>query len=421
MSMIASLVLAVTMTPIGEWRVSVSTDGVTESFSIDPPTRVEVKDERHPRLPPPVSIAGWRKECKFLETKACECTVSHAVVPDSFVVKTEPDGRTLVNGRDYMVDLLWGTIEWKPGSTVSTNVPISVSYVYRKRRIDSIVRDADGRLSLRKGEAHVVTPVQPALAPGETRIGNVFLDAQTDSLRPRNLFPVLEPPPKPVSSATPVAARLLPKTWAKLNQGGSLTVLAWGDSVTSCGFLPNEDKWQEQFIRRLRRRFPKADIRLVSNGWGGRCSNTFLKMPENDPHNFTNKVAGVKADLVISEFVNDCGHGEKIVREDYPHFLQSFREVGSEWIAMTPHYVRLSWMGLKDCHGTDNDPRPFVHALRKFAAENDIALADASRRWGHLWREGIPFSTMYVNDINHPVAAGMTFFADALMEVFGGD
>ena len=56
-----------------------------------------------------------------------------------------------------------------------------------------------------------------------------------------------------------------------------------------------------------------------------------------------------------------------------------------------------------------------------FAAENGIALADAARRWGHLWREGIPFSAMHVNDINHPAAPGMAIFADALMEVFGGD
>ena len=421
MSMIASLVLAVAMTPVGDWQISVSVDGKTESFAIDPPTRIEVKNERHPRLPPPSPVAGWRKECKFLAARAWECTVAHAVVPDSYVITSLPDGRVLANGRDYTVDLLWGTIEWKPGGEVSTNVPVSVSYAYRMRRIDSIVRGTDGRLSLRKGEAHVATPVQPALAPNETRIGNVFLDAQTDSLGVRNLFPVLEPPPNPISSTTPVAARLLPRTWKKLNQGTTVTVLAWGDSVTSCGFLPDKDKWQEQFIRRLRRRFPKADIRLVSNGWGGRYSNNFLRVPEADPHNFTNKVAGVKADLVISEFVNDCGYGEKIVREDYPRFLQSFREVGSEWIAMTPHYVRLDWMGLKDCHESDYDPRPFVHALRKFAAENGVALADASRRWGHLWREGIPFSTMYVNDINHPVAGGMTIFADALMELFGGD
>ena len=55
------------------------------------------------------------------------------------------------------------------------------------------------------------------------------------------------------------------------------------------------------------------------------------------------------------------------------------------------------------------------------AAENGIALADAARRWGHLWREGLPFSAMHVNDINHPAAPGMAIFADALMEVFGGD
>ena len=129
----------------------------------------------------------------------------------------------------------------------------------------------------------------------------------------------------------------------------------------------------------------------------------------------------MKADVVISEFVNDCGQGERIVKNDYPKFLKAFREAGSEWVIMTPHYVRPDWMGLKDCQDTDDDPRPFVKAVRAFAAANDVALADAARRWGHLWREGIPFSAMHVNDINHPGAPGMAIFADALMEVFGGD
>lgn len=43
--------------------------------------------------------------------------------------------------------------------------------------------------------------------------------------------------------------------------------------------------------------------------------------------------------------------------------------------------------------------------LKSTVKKNGIALADASLRWGHLWREGIPFSTLFFNDINHPVPA----------------
>ena len=418
---IGALFLAVTMMPAGGWNVTVEADGQNGMFTIEPPSLIEVRGEKHDRLPPPSNKPVWGKECRFREVIAQICTVAWSVDMESVSIRTVPDGRVLERGRDYEVDPQWGGIQRLDTATIGTNTPISIDYAYRKRRIDSVVRDADGRLALRKGEPATVTPTQPKLAAGETRIGNVFVDAQTMAIGPRNLFPVMEPPRKPVRLERPQAAKLLPRTWTKLNAGETVTVLAWGDSVTECIYLPEKDKWQQQFIRRLRRRFPNADIRLVSNAWGGYCSNSFLKVPPESPYHFETKVAGVKADLVISEFVNDCGQGRHIVANDYPKFLEAFRKARSEWIIMTPHYVRPDWMGLKDCHDSDDDPRPFVKALRTFASENDIALADAARRWGHLWREGMPFSTMYVNDINHPVAAGMTIFADALMEVFGGD
>jgi len=413
--------LRVAMTPEGGWNVRVEADGLRGTFAVEPPPKAAVKGERHKRLPPKSKRPVWGKECRFKAVIAQVCTVGWAVDMDSVSIRDASDGRLLERGRDYEVDPQWGGIQRLETAVIGTNTPISIDYEYRMRRIDSVVRTADGKLALRKGAPHVVTPEPPALAAGETRVGNVFVDAQTTEIGPRNLFPVSAPPPTPAVTDNPPAAKLLPRTWAKLNRGEPVTVLAWGDSVTECIYLPVKDKWQEQFVARLRKRFPKSDIRLVSNGWGGYCSNNFLSVPPDSPYHFATKVAGVKADLVISEFVNDCGQGENIVKYDYPKFLKAFRDVGSEWIIMTPHYVRPDWMGLKDCQNSDDDPRPFVQAVRKFAADNGVALADAARRWGHLWREGIPYSTLYVNDINHPIAAGMTIFADALMEVFGGE
>ena len=75
-------------------------------------------------------------------------------------------------------------------------------------------------------------------------------------------------------------------------------------------------------------------------------------------------------------------------------------------------------MGLNRERDVDDDPRPYVAGLREFAARNQVALADASRRYGRLWRQGIPYSTLMLNSINHPDARGMKLFADALMELF---
>jgi hypothetical protein len=65
----------------------------------------------------------------------------------------------------------------------------------------------------------------------------------------------------------------------------------------------------------------------------------------------------------------------------------------------------------------DDDPRPYVAGLRQFAKLHHVALADAALRYGRLWRQGIPYSALMLNSINHPDARGMRIFADALMEL----
>ena len=47
-------------------------------------------------------------------------------------------------------------------------------------------------------------------------------------------------------------------------------------------------------------------------------------------------------------------------------------------------------MGLTRQRDIDDDPRPYVAGLRQFAAARNVALADASLRYGRLWRQGMP-------------------------------
>ncbi|RYD73339.1 MAG: SGNH/GDSL hydrolase family protein, partial [Verrucomicrobiaceae bacterium] len=195
-------------------------------------------------------------------------------------------------------------------------------------------------------------------------------------------------------------------------------ILAWGDSVTECGYLPQKDKWQEQFVSRLRAAFPNSEIELITEGWGGRTTAAYFKAPPGHPHNYEEKVLASKADLIISEFVNDAGLNPAGVEATYGRILADFQRMGTEWIILTPHYVRPDWMGLSSQREVDQDPRPYVAGLRAFSATHNIALADASLRYGRLWRQGIPYTVLMVNSINHPDARGMKLFADALMALF---
>jgi lysophospholipase L1-like esterase len=196
-----------------------------------------------------------------------------------------------------------------------------------------------------------------------------------------------------------------------------LRILAWGDSVTDASYLPDRDRdsWQSQFVKRLRERFPQAEIELITEAWGGRNTASYLAEGPGSPHNYRDKVLGAKPDLIISEFVNDAGLSPAQVEQRYSQLLADFNAIGAEWIILTPHYVRPDWMGLARERMIDDDPRPYVAGLREFAERHQVALGDASQRWGRLWRQGIPYTTLLLNAINHPDARGMKLFADSLM------
>ena len=62
--------------------------------------------------------------------------------------------------------------------------------------------------------------------------------------------------------------------------------------------------------------------------------------------------------------------------------------------------------------------RPCVLALRDFAEKHQLALADASARWEHLAKEGLPYLTLLDNTINHPDDRGHRLFAEELWKCF---
>jgi len=190
--------------------------------------------------------------------------------------------------------------------------------------------------------------------------------------------------------------------------------------VTDGAYLANKsaERWQEQFVARLQARFPKARIELLTEAWGGRNTGSYLAEPPGSPHNYQEKVLATKPDLIISEFVNDASMKPDVVELRYTKLQKDFEAIGAEWIILTPHYVRPDWMNLTRENNIDEDPRPYVKALRQFCANHGVPLADASLRYGRLWRQGIPYNTLMLNAINHPSAKGMSIFADALMALF---
>jgi hypothetical protein len=413
-----------TLEIIGDWRVAVEYAGHRAEFAVEPAETVTVLNEHHGQLANyDAKKPGWTRGNKLLGVRAQECTARNMLLPETLVLRADADGQAepFVLDKDYALTPDWGTFGRIEGGAIGEKQPVFCSYQYTQPRLDSIVLDAAGKLQLRRGTGHVANPVPPELAVGERRLANLWLGGRMDKLGPAQLFPLLEQAyPEPSKQSPSQAERLLPKTMAKLQSGEPLRILAWGDSVTVGTFVPDPDRerWQMQFLARLQERFPKAKIEMLTEAWGGRNTSSYLNEKPGSPKNYQEKVLDLKPDLIVSEFVNDAGLNEQQVAERYGKLLTDFQGIGAEWIILTPHYVRPDWMGLDREKDIDDDPRRYVKGLRIFAGQNQVALADGSLRYGRLWRQGIPYSTLMLNAINHPNAFGMKLFADALMELF---
>ena len=414
----------------GNWQVRVRIPDLNPPIEgvldVPPATLVEVSGERHESLPVfNPNAGGWVKGAQLKGVRAQETTTPFLLDPASLVVRAGPeaDATRFTAGGDYEVDLNWGTFGRRTNGAIVEGQRVFASYCYAPLRLDAIVLTRGKQLALRRGTPRAAAPSLPELEAGDQALGNVWIPGRITRLATQHIFPILERTyPEPPRPDPPPAERLLPKSIGLLKAGRTLRVLAWGDSVTDGGYLPapSRERWQEQFATRLRAAFPQAKIELVSEAWGGRNTSSYLGVPPGEPHNYAEKVLGAKPDLIVSEFVNDAGLNPEQVKERYGRLLADFRGIGAEWIILTPHYVRPDWMGLDRERDIDDDPRPYVAGLRQFGAKNDVAIADAARRYGRLWRQGLPYTALMLNSINHPDARGMAIFADALMELFPG-
>lgn len=426
-------------------QVETTFNGKTVKLDVAPPVWKIVVDEKYEALPVyNPNASAWGRGRVLRAVNACECAMFGALDPESVVVKLESTGETLQRGKDYEFEDSSGALGRLEGGNIPTDGVVLASYRCIESRIDSIVADPQGDVFLVSGESVVLSPEPPVLKEGQKRLGNVYLTGRTEKLSETSLFPVDEVFAdelnsldakafvenvdryydqngglEPASVSTVGAAKkYLPKTWAKLTSGEEIRILAWGDSVTACGFLPDNQRWQVKFVERLQSMFPNAKITLLTEAWGGRSSDSYRNEPSGSPKNYKEKVLDLKPDLIVSEFVNDAYMNEETVAKRYGEMKADFEANGMEWIILGPHYVRPDWMGLNSERDVDEDPRPLVKGLREFTAANNVPFADTPNLYGKLWRSGIPYNTLMTNNINHPNAFGMDLFAAALARLF---
>ena len=388
------------------------------TLKIAPPERVEVRDEKHGPLPlfnP--NAGGWLKGVRLTCLITEECTATGLLFPESLRVKPGPGGaRPFKLDIDCALDPFWAAFGRVEGGAIAQGQEVFVDYRYSPDRLDGVFANTAGEVSLVRGQSGVGVVLPPEGPPDAVRIANVWVPGRLGKLTEEQLFPCYfdeDPAPKAV------AEKLLPKTRAKLRSGEALTIVAWGDSVTNGGGVNQERPhwYQNQFLAKLKARFPQARIDLKTAAWPGGNSAGYMKAPPGGTYDYQRDVLDPKPDLVTIEFVNDAYLDVPKTKKHYAKILEDLRGVGAEVVLITPHLVRPDWLKSNTLK-VAKDPRPYVAGLREFAAENDVALADASREWCRLWRKGIPYTTLLANSINHPDVRGHRIFAEVLIGLF---
>jgi lysophospholipase L1-like esterase len=388
---------------IGDDTVKVS-DAAT--FTVDPADAVAVNDEEYELTTdnPDRWIAGTHlKGCIGPSGTA----LPNCLVPGSVIVKVS-DGSAAKEKLDYRLDTQWAALSRIPTGRIGAKVRIS--YRIGQMRLDSIAIGKDGKVTFTKGKPARATPRPPELAKDVLRLANVFVPVGATTLTSQQILVIGDGFAEPDENLTAVRMSLVEKTLSKLRRGSPITIVAWGDSVTAGGEASTPEKaFPKLFATRLGQRFAKSKITLVNAGIGG--SNTVGRLP-----GLYQEVLAHQPDLVTIEFVNDMELPEKTVRENLDSAFQQIRGSGAEIILITPHFTMPQMMHRDTWRG--GETRPMVGVLRQIADDKAVALADVSRRWEHLEKEGLPYITLLENGINHPDDRGHELFVKELMTFF---
>lgn len=339
-------------------------------------------------------------------------TLPGALDPASLKVwsAAAPPRTAYLPGVDYLVSPEWGEISRKPGGHITAGQPVFVDYRVRQLRLDTVEVTDAGKVELKRGTPSVTAPSPAAVDTGCLPLTHVFLSYGADRLDRSAVFPIGPAFPPPTEAERKAMELSVARTRARLQSNGKVTIVFWGDSVTAGGSASTPAKrFPDLVAAGLREEFKGATVNLVNAGIGG--SNIDERLPS-----LQNDVLSHHPDLVVVEFVNDMGLSPATIRKDYTQAIRELKASGSEVILTTPHFTMPEMMKIRTLH--DRDPRPGVAVLREVAREQNVGLADVSRRWEHLAVEGTPYVALLYNGINHPDDRGHEIYAKSIEAFF---
>lgn len=368
-----------------------------------------------------VGTPGWRGD--FLLPKTA--WTYRALRPGSLVVTRADSARTkLIEGKDYVVDWNWGSINAVKTSHIPARTKLRFAYDYTLSRLDLIEQTPGGDLVVKRGKEDMSEPRLPAPTKPNAPLFSVYLPHNTTTLSSANLNridPAIDGTP-PVSGTD----ALLPLL-RKLDGKDPFTIVFFGDSITAQP--PSLEDGRGSFVDRvtayLRERYPHREVVLtrrdapitpgprqlvvVKAGVGGDSTREGLKRIDSD-------VLSHHPDLVVIMFgVNDensTGATNNVPVADYRRNLDSMvtaiRKGGGEPVLMTTSMKNKGWIGTRGNLGE------YAAAVRALGSSRGICVVDNFRAWQSLPARGYNYMILLDSSINHPNDLGHDLFYQGL-------
>lgn len=206
-----------------------------------------------------------------------------------------------------------------------------------------------------------------------------------------------------------LGTRRLSASIDRLLRGEELTYLVFGDSISvGCEALYRGETYFARLVDHLQR-VTGGSVNLCNESIGGQTSrNGVERLPaileRHRPHLIS-----------IAYGVNDMcrggGHKDVTVEEytdNMRRMVQMAKASGAEVILITNCLPNPHWKF------TGADHKDYAVALRRLAAEEDVALADVQALWERELLHGKKLSDLLLNDVNHPSSYGHYLYAAML-------
>ena len=195
------------------------------------------------------------------------------------------------------------------------------------------------------------------------------------------------------------------KTRGSLEAGRSVTIVAYGDSITA-GFAVRRgfpSFWREM----LQNKYPKAKIELVNSGISGDTTLDGLARLDWS-------VLSYEPDLVTINFgINDCVLGLDLA-EFEENFVEMVRRIRS---GPASEVLLLSSQPL-ETPPYDKWVQDYYQAVERVALEMDVGFVDVFGAWMERVNLGTPLSSLILSGLDHPNEAGYLIIAEELMKLF---